>query len=130
MCPDLRKVAIGVAKGLGIKMHETGTYVCVEGPRFSTKAESKMYRQWGADIVGMTMVPEVVLAREAEICYINISTITDYDCWKDHAVCAADIGKIMKTNLENIKAILIKTIEKLPAKRTCACQTALKDALL
>jgi 5'-methylthioadenosine phosphorylase len=86
MCPDLRKAAISVAKNLNYKIHETGTYVCVEGPRFSTKAESKMFRLWRAEVVGMTLVPECVLAREAEICYTNISTITDYDCWKEQAV--------------------------------------------
>ena len=82
---------------MGVKMHETGTYVFIEGPRFSTKAESKMYRQWGADVVGMTVVPECVLAREAEICYSSISTVTDYDVWKDHVVCVNDILATMKS---------------------------------
>ena len=93
-------------------MHETGTYVCIEGPRFSSKAESKMYRQWGADVVGMTLVPECVLAREAEICYASISTVTDYDVWKDHVVCVDDIFTTMKANIENVKRIIAQTVAK------------------
>jgi 5'-methylthioadenosine phosphorylase len=130
MCPELRKTLISVAKSLKIKMHETGTYVCIEGPRFSTKAESKMYRQWGADVIGMTMVPEVVLAREAEICYANISTVTDYDCWKDHPVCVDDIITTMNANIENVKHILTETIKALPSSCSCGCQSALKGAFV
>lgn len=128
MCPQLRKTLIAVAKNLKIKMHETGTYVCIEGPRFSTKAESKMYRQWGADVVGMTMVPEVVLAREAEICYANISTVTDYDCWKEHAVCVDDIVNTMRNNIENLKRIIAETIAKIPSEFNCKCNSALTGA--
>jgi 5'-methylthioadenosine phosphorylase len=128
MCPELRKTLIEAAKGLGIKMHETGTYVCIEGPRFSTKAESRMYQKWGADVVGMTMVPEVVLAREAEICYANISTVTDYDCWKDHAVCVDDIVNTMKTGIENVKRIIAETVAKTPSECACTCNQALKGA--
>ncbi|MDR1992967.1 MAG: S-methyl-5'-thioadenosine phosphorylase [Nitrososphaerota archaeon] len=128
MCPQLHSILIDTTKTLKIKNHEKGTYVCIEGPRFSTKAESKLYQQWGADIVGMTMVPEVVLAREAEICYANISTVTDYDCWKDHAVCVDDIVTIMKTGTENLKRIITETIKKTPAQTTCNCNQALKSA--
>ena len=128
MCPQIRKTLIDVAKDLKIKMHETGTYVCIEGPRFSTKAESKMFRQWGADIVGMTMVPEVVLAREAEICYANISTVTDYDCWKEHAVCVDDIVNTMKSNIEKVKCIIAETITKTPSEFSCKCNSALTGA--
>ncbi|MDR0373541.1 MAG: S-methyl-5'-thioadenosine phosphorylase [Nitrososphaerota archaeon] len=128
MCPQMHKALINTAKNLKIKNHEKGTYVCIEGPRFSTKAESKMYQQWGADIIGMTMVPEAVLAREAEICYANISTVTDYDCWKDHAVCVDDIVNIMKTGIENVKHILTEVITKTPSERTCTCNQALKGA--
>jgi 5'-methylthioadenosine phosphorylase len=130
MCPELRKTIISVAKGLGVKMHETGTYVCIEGPRFSTKAESKMYRQWGADVVGMTLVPECVLAREAEMCYASISTVTDYDVWKDHAVCVEDILNTMKTNIENVKHIIVETVAKLPNECACKCNEALKGAFV
>jgi 5'-methylthioadenosine phosphorylase len=130
MCPQLRESVISVAKKLGIKMHEIGTYVCIEGPRFSTKAESKMYRQWGADVVGMTLVPECVLAREAEICYASISTVTDYDVWKEHPVCVDDIVKIMKTNIENVKRIIAETVAILPNERACKCNEALKGAFV
>ena len=130
MCPELRQNLIAVAKNMGIKMHETGTYVCIEGPRFSTKAESKMYRQWGADVVGMTLVPECVLAKEAEICYASISTVTDYDVWKDHPVCVDDIVKIMKTNIENVKQIIAETVAKLPNECACKCNEALKGAFV
>ena len=130
MCPELRKTIITVAKELGVKMHETGTYVCIEGPRFSTKAESKMYRQWNADVVGMTLVPECVLAREAEICYASISTVTDYDVWKEHPVCVDDIVRTMKTNVENVKRIIAKTVAKMPSERICKCSEALKGAFI
>ena len=130
MCPELRKNLIDVAKDLGVIMHQTGTYVCIEGPRFSTKAESKMYRQWGADVVGMTLVPECVLAREAEICYANISTVTDYDVWKDHVVSVDDILATMKSNIENVKRIISRTIEKMPSECECACNQALKGAFV
>jgi len=130
MCPDLRKTIISVAKGMGIKMHETGTYVCIEGPRFSSKAESKMYSQWGADVVGMTLVPECVLAREAEICYASISTITDYDVWKDHVVCVDDILATMKSNIDNVKRIIAQTVAKTPSEFTCECNQALKGAFV
>jgi len=130
MCPELRKTLISVAKNMVVKMHETGTYVCIEGPRFSTKAESKMYRKWDADVVGMTLVPECVLAREAEICYSSISTVTDYDVWKDHPVCVDDVIKTMKTNVENVKGIIAETIAKLPSECACKCNEALKGAFV
>jgi 5'-methylthioadenosine phosphorylase len=130
MCPDLRKTIISVAQSMGVKMHETGTYVCIEGPRFSSKAESKMYRQWGADVVGMTLVPECVLAREAEICYASISTVTDYDVWKDHVVCVDDIVATMKGNIESVKRIIAETIVRMPSECSCVCNQALKGAFV
>jgi len=130
MCPELHKTLIGIAKNMGIKMHETGTYVCIEGPRFSTKAESRMYRQWGADVVGMTLVPECVLAREAEICYASISTVTDYDVWKDHVVSIEEIITVMKSNIENVKHIIAETVAKTPSECTCQCDKSLKGALV
>ena len=130
MCPELRQILITVSKENNISHHENGTYVCIEGPRFSTKAESKMYRVWGADIVGMTLVPECVLAREAEICYASIAMVTDYDVWKEHPVCVDDIVKTMKANIENVKRIIAETIAKLPQERRCECKTALKGALV
>jgi 5'-methylthioadenosine phosphorylase len=130
MCPELRQVLIRAAKALNIKTHNTGTYVCIEGPRFSTKAESKMFRMWGADVVGMTLVPECVLAREAEICYSSISTVTDYDVWKDKPVCVDDIRKTMKENIEKVKRIIVEAVSKMPKERKCECGSALKSALI
>jgi len=130
MCPNLRNTLIAVAKDLGVKNHQTGTYVCIEGPRFSTKAESKMYREWGANVVGMTLVPECVLAREAEICYANISTVTDYDVWKDHVVSVNDILATMKRNVENVKHIIAETVTKHPVECDCTCNEALKGAFV
>jgi 5'-methylthioadenosine phosphorylase len=87
-----------------------------------------MYRGWGADVVGMTLVPECVLAREAEICYTSISTVTDYDVWKDHPVCIDDIVKVMNTNIENIKRIIAETVKTLPKEHNCNCKNALEGA--
>ncbi len=130
MCPEIRKTLMAVAKAAKIKAHPTGTYVCIEGPRFSTKAESKMFRQWGADVVGMTMVPECVLAREAELCYASIAMVTDYDCWKDHPVSTEEIVATMKANIEKVKRIVADTVAKLPEKCSCECKDALKNALV
>jgi 5'-methylthioadenosine phosphorylase len=130
MCSELRRTLVEAAKDMRIEAHTTGTYVCIEGPRFSTKAESRMFRTWGADVVGMTVVPECVLAREAEICYASISTVTDYDVWKDHPVCVDDIIKTMKNNIEKVKAIIAEAIARLPKTRTCDCKKALKNAFV
>jgi 5'-methylthioadenosine phosphorylase len=130
MCPELRRILTAVAKKEKVSFHDTGTYVCIEGPRFSTKAESRMFRTWGADVVGMTLVPECVLAREAEICYASIAMVTDYDVWKDHPVCVDDIVKTMKANIENVKRIITETIVKTPRERKCVCKAALKSALV
>jgi len=130
MCPELRRNLTVVAKKMEIPVHNTGTYVCIEGPRFSTKAESKMFRSWGADVVGMTLVPECVLAREAEICYASIATVTDYDVWKDHPVCVDDIVKTMSANIENVKHIIAEAVARLPTERGCDCGTSLKSAFV
>jgi 5'-methylthioadenosine phosphorylase len=127
-CPELRKVLTKVAEKMKIDYHKAGTYICIEGPRFSTKAESKMFRSWGADVVGMTLVPECVLAREAEICYASIATVTDYDVWKDHPVSAGEVARTMRENIEKVKNVIIETVAKVPKERTCECKNALKSA--
>jgi 5'-methylthioadenosine phosphorylase len=127
-CPELRKILIKVAKEMKINYHEAGTYVCIEGPRFSTKAESRMFKGWGADVVGMTLVPECVLARENEICYASIATVTDYDVWKDHPVSASEVAKTMSENVEKVKNLVVETIARIPTERTCECKNALKSA--
>jgi 5'-methylthioadenosine phosphorylase len=128
LCPDLRKTLIEVAEAMSVTHHRTGTYVCIEGPRFSTKAESRMFRGWGADVVGMTLVPECVLAREAEICYASIATVTDYDVWKDHPVSAGEVARTMKQNVEKVKNVITETVAKIPRERTCECKDALRSA--
>jgi 5'-methylthioadenosine phosphorylase len=130
MCPELRKVLVGVAEKMDIRHHKTGTYVCIEGPRFSTKAESKMFRNWGADVVGMTLVPECVLAREAEICYASISSVTDYDVWKDHPVSADEIVKTMRENIGKVRTIIMEAVSRIPKDRVCECRSALKSAMV
>ncbi|MDH5634695.1 MAG: S-methyl-5'-thioadenosine phosphorylase, partial [Candidatus Bathyarchaeota archaeon] len=103
---------------------------CIEGPRFSTKAESRMFRTWGADVVGMTLVPECVLAREAEICYASIATVTDYDVWKEKPVSVDEVKKTMKENVEKVKRIITKAIPKIPKERGCECKSSLQNALV
>ena len=130
MCPELRTMLIAAAKGIGIRAHDTGTYVCIEGPRFSTKAESKLFRSWGADVIGMTLVPECVLAREAELCYASIATVTDYDVWKDHVVSADEVVATMRNSVEKVKRIILEVCTRLPKECTCECKNALKGAFL
>ena len=130
MCPELRRILIEVADEMKISYHKSGTYVCIEGPRFSTKAESRMFRSWDADIIGMTLVPECVLAREAEICYASIAAVTDYDVWKDHPVSADEVRKTMSENIEKIKDIITGAISRTPKERRCDCGNALRNALI
>lgn len=130
ICANLRKNLIDITKKLNIKHHEKGTLVCIEGPRFSTKAESKMFRSWNADVIGMTLVPECVLAREAELCYASISTITDYDVWKDHPVSAEEVIATMKASAQKVKKIIMNTIKYLPENSECKCRSALNGAFL
>lgn len=130
LCADMRKWASDATKELGIPYHDKGTYVCIEGPRFSTRAESKLWRIMGADVVGMTLVPEAQLAREAEMCYLSVSSVTDYDVWADKPVNAADIIETMKKNAVNIQDILKNLIPKINDDRSCECATALKNAEL
>ncbi|MGB0910682.1 MAG: S-methyl-5'-thioadenosine phosphorylase, partial [Nitrospirales bacterium] len=112
--------------------HSGGTYVCIEGPQFSTKAESKMYRQWGVDIIGMTNIPEAKLAREAELCYATLALVTDFDCWHEteEAVSVGAILTIMKRNVEVAQKVLKQAIRLAPEHPTCSCQTALEHALV
>lgn len=128
-CPDLQSAIASAAQNQNIALQKNKTYVCIEGPRFSTKAESKMYRQLGADIIGMTLVPECQLAREAQICYASVSTVTDYDAWAEKPVTAKEVIKTLSNNVERTKSLLTELIDKIPAKRnSCACAGALDEA--
>ena len=132
-CPELRYIAIDSIKKLKFPLHsEEATYVCIEGPRFSTRAESKFFRHMmGAKIIGMTLVPEVSLAREAEICYISIATVTDYDVWADQPVSSTEIIEMLAKNVEKSKRIIADLVPTIPVERTkCSCGKALEGALL
>lgn len=131
-CLDLRNVAKRCMKDLNIRYHDKGTYICIEGPRFSTRAESKVFRDvLDADIIGMTLVPECILARESEICYLSIATITDYDVWAEQPVSSKEIIETLNKNVEITKNILSKVIPLITEERMdCSCKDALKDALL
>ncbi|KAG8200220.1 hypothetical protein JTE90_024999 [Oedothorax gibbosus] len=117
-CPDTRQILIETAKDLDITHHETGTIVVIEGPRFSTKAESHMFRSWDCDIIGMTTVPEVVLANELGLCYATIALSTDYDCWRpvESAVCVEDVMATMKGNAHKATQIILNAIPKIARK--------------
>lgn len=127
MCEELRQTLIDSGRMLDINVKERGTYVCIEGPRFSTRAESRMFRKFG-DIIGMTLVPECQLAREAELCFAAINTVTDYDVWAEKPVSIEEIIATMKENVHKVRSLLLDAIPKIPATRECACKEALKDA--
>ena len=129
-CPQLRQSLADASEQLGIPYHDSGTNVVVEGPRFSTLAESELFRSWGCSTINMTMVPESVLAREAEICYAAVAQVTDYDCWKGEAITADAIVKTLKNNVEKTKRLLLEVIPKLTDEKTCNCGEALKNAVL
>ncbi len=128
-CSEMRSIAIKILEEFETPYHPRGTYVCIEGPQFSTKAESNVYRQLGFDIIGMTALPEAKLAREAEICYLTIATVTDYDVWKDEPVDVKTVLENAAKNEENVKKILRKLIPSIPEERECECGEALKFAI-
>jgi 5'-methylthioadenosine phosphorylase len=129
-CPELRECFIKSATLLGVPSHDKGTYVCIHGPRFSTRAESKLFRSWGVDVIGMTLLPEAVLARELELCYASVSMVTDYDVWADHPVSTDEILKTMTGNVENFKRLVMDSIPRIPSARHCECDHALRNALV
>ena len=131
-CKILSRLVSASGQDSGAVVHTGGTYVCMEGPQFSTLAESKLYRSWGADIIGMTNLQEAKLAREAEICYSTIALVTDYDCWHpDHDSVTVDmvIANLMQ-NAKTAQSIIAKAVEGLPYDRSCECASALKYALI
>jgi 5'-methylthioadenosine phosphorylase len=131
-CRILSRLVSSSGQDSGAVVHTGGTYVCMEGPQFSTLAESKLYRSWGADIIGMTNLQEAKLAREAEICYTTIALVTDYDCWHpDHDSVTVEmvIANLMQ-NAKTAQHIIAKAVEALPYERTCECASALKYALI
>jgi 5'-methylthioadenosine phosphorylase len=132
VCEELRKLLYQAAKGLNLRVHNGGTYINMEGPAFSTLAESNLYRSWGMDVIGMTNFAEAKLAREAEICYSALAAVTDYDCWyPQHGSVTIDmVIQNLKKNIENAKAILSKVIRDIKPERKCGCKDALKYAII
>lgn len=131
-CGDLRQLLTASAEKTGITVHRDGTYLCMEGPQFSTKAESNLYRSWGCSVIGMTAAPEAKLAREAEICYAAIACSTDYDCWhEDHDSVTVDmIIENLHANVDHAKQVLRHVIPTIPQKAACKCHAALANALI
>lgn len=135
VCHDLSAALFRAAKDAGARVHMGGTYICIEGPQFSTRAESNIYRKWGVDVIGMTNIPEAKLAREAEICYATVALSTDYDCWhtSEESVTVEMILNTLKANVETAKRIIKNAaplIGAMGGERKCKCASALKYAVL
>jgi 5'-methylthioadenosine phosphorylase len=131
-CKDLAATLIDAARSEGAHVHAAGTYVCMEGPQFSTRAESHLYRTWGAHVIGMTNLQEAKLAREAEICFATLALATDYDCWNESAgnVEIEHVLTVLKNNVDLAQRTIRRAVAKLSAPRVCACASALKDAII
>jgi 5'-methylthioadenosine phosphorylase len=131
-CAPLSAIAFTSARQAGATVHKGGTYVCMEGPQFSTLAESKLYRSWGMDVIGMTNLQEAKLAREAEICYTTIALVTDYDCWHpEHDQVTVDMIVVNLTeNAKTAQQVIANAVGSLPFERTCECASALKYAII
>jgi len=131
-CPELSELLYQAVKKTGATVHKGGTFITIEGPRFSTKGESRIYRQWGLDIIGMTAVPEAQLAREAEICYAAMAHVTDYDVWheSEEPVTVEAIVRNLLANAETAKRAIQYLVPTIPEERTCACAHALENAII
>jgi 5'-methylthioadenosine phosphorylase len=130
-CPTLREVSISEAGTLGLPIHDRGTMVVIQGPRFSTRAESRLFAALGWDVVGMTQYPEAVLARELEICFGNISLVTDYDVGVEgeiEPVTNEEVIRVFQANIERLRGLLSRIVSQVPAERNCVCSTALAHA--
>ena len=132
VCPQLSETVEKACLSAGVSVKRGGTYLCMEGPAFSTKAESNVYRSWGMDVIGMTNLQEAKLAREAEICYVTVAMVTDYDCWHPghDAVEVTDIIRVLARNASNACNVVAETVKSMPAGRSCKCGSALKHALI
>lgn len=130
-CVPTRAALVDAARSITNRVHDGGTYICIEGPQFSTRAESRIYRQWGVDIIGMTAMPEVRLAREAGLCFAVLALVTDYDVWHEteEAVSVAQVIENLNRNVETARGVLRAVVPTLAAAGVCACQTALAHAI-
>jgi 5'-methylthioadenosine phosphorylase len=132
VCRELCRVLIEAGEKAGATVHHGGTYLCMEGPQFSTQAESLTYRQWNVDVIGMTNATEAKLAREAELCYSTIALATDYDCWhhSEEAVTVEAVLEVMRRNIETSKTLIRNAVQLLSGARTCGCGDALRNAIM
>lgn len=131
-CKDLAAILVSAANSEGAKVHAAGTYLCMEGPQFSTRAESRLYRSWGAHVIGMTNLQEAKLAREAEICFATLALATDYDCWNESAgdVEIDHVLAVLKQNVDLAQRTIRRAASRLSSARSCACASALKNAII
>ena len=133
-CPVMRRWLLGAAQSVApeTKVHDKGTYICMEGPAFSTRAESHMHRAWGGDLIGMTAMPEARLAREAEISYATVALATDYDCWheSEEEVSVEAVIAVVKKNAQRARRVVARAVDKVPAEHTCIATNALDNAIL
>lgn len=132
VCPELASWLEKAARATGATVHRGGTYLCIEGPQFSSKGESRIYRQWGVDVIGMTNMPEAKLAREAELCYATLALVTDYDVWHE-SEAAVDVASVVANLLKNTataKEVLRRLIPEIGPPRRCPCPSLLKDAVI
>jgi len=132
VCPQLSEAVAAACKKVKVVGKRGGTYLCMEGPQFSTKAESNLYRSWGMDVIGMTNLQEAKLAREAEICYVTVAMVTDYDCWHPHhdSVTVDQIIAVLTTNAENASNVVREAVAAMPKDRRCKCGSALAHAII
>jgi 5'-methylthioadenosine phosphorylase len=132
ICPEMSGTLDAACRAAGVNVHRGGTYLCMEGPAFSTKAESNVYRAWGMDVIGMTNLQEAKLAREAEICYVTVAMVTDYDCWhpEHDAVTVNEIIANLVKNAENACRVVAEAVAEMPKTRGCKCGSALAHAIL
>src|SRR5262249_25789245 len=132
LCSNLSRVLVDAARAEGATVHAGGVYLCMEGPQFSTRAESHLYRAWGAHVIGMTNLQEAKLAREAEICFGTLALATDYDCWNEHAgdVEIEHVLTVLKQNVALAQRTIARASTELFAARSCGCVSALKDAII
>lgn len=132
ICDEMHEIAVESGQKAGATMHPAGTYICIEGPQFSSRAESFLYRSWGVEVIGMTNVTEAKLAREAGICYVTLALATDYDCWhqEEEAVTLEAVLEIMHNNVELAQSILKEIVKKPVLNRSCSCGDAAKQAIV
>ena len=132
VCPAAAEALVAAARASGLTVHAGGAYVCMEGPQFSTRAESNLYRSWGVDVIGMTNLTEAKLAREAEMCYATLGFVTDYDCWREatESVSVEAVLSVLQDNAAAARRAMREAIRLLSASRTCGCRNAMRHAIL